>query len=139
MCERRLLGVLAFGIVGVLAELILLGHTEEFFQWVPIVLLGLGLIPVGVHAFRPGRGTRIALSGTMFLFVMAGVVGLYQHYAGNREFELEMYPSMSGAELFRESMTGATPALAPGTMVLLGLVGLVAVSACSKNPRGESE
>jgi hypothetical protein len=40
------------------------------------------------------------------------------------EFELEMYPGLSGLELFREAMKGATPALAPGTMTILGLLGL---------------
>jgi hypothetical protein len=40
------------------------------------------------------------------------------------EFELEMYPSMAGFELVRESMSGATPALAPGTMLVLALIGL---------------
>jgi hypothetical protein len=40
------------------------------------------------------------------------------------EFELEMYPSMRGFELVAKTMTGATPVLAPGTMALLGLIGL---------------
>jgi hypothetical protein len=35
-----------------------------------------------------------------------------------------MYPTMEGAELIRKTMTGATPVLAPGTMALLGIVGL---------------
>lgn len=43
---------------------------------------------------------------------------------GNVEFELEMYPDLSGWKLFRDSMMGATPALAPGAMVQIGLVGL---------------
>jgi hypothetical protein len=40
------------------------------------------------------------------------------------EFELETYPSISGLALFKEAMMGATPALAPGTMIELGLIGL---------------
>ncbi|MFB3131882.1 MAG: hypothetical protein ACE10K_05095, partial [Rhodothermales bacterium] len=39
------------------------------------------------------------------------------------EFELEMYPTLKGLELFWESIKGATPALAPGTMIQLGLLG----------------
>jgi hypothetical protein len=31
---------------------------------------------------------------------------------------------LAGWELFKEAMTGATPALAPGAMVQLGLIGL---------------
>jgi hypothetical protein len=60
----------------------------------------------------------------MLVFVLAGMLGVYLHYSGNREFELEMYPTMSGMELFRKTMTGATPALAPGTMIQLAFVGL---------------
>ena len=55
---------------------------------------------------------------------VSGMIGLYLHYRGNVEFELEMYPSIRGFELFWKSITGATPALAPATMLLLGLIGL---------------
>jgi hypothetical protein len=61
---------------------------------------------------------------TMLLFVVSGGVGAGLHYDGNVEFELEMYPSMTGLELVGKTLTGATPVLAPGTMVLLGLVGI---------------
>ena len=49
------------------------------------------------------------------------------HYQGNTAFELEMYPDMAGLELVQKTLTGATPVLAPGSMALLGLVGLAAV------------
>ena len=62
----------------------------------------------------------------MLLFVVAGIVGVALHYQSNVEFELEMYPSMEGMELFRNSMTGALPTLAPGSMIYIGLVGLAA-------------
>ena len=64
------------------------------------------------------------MQGMMGLCIVAGVVGVWFHYSGNTEFELEMYPTMAGWELFKESMMGATPALAPGAMVQLGLIGL---------------
>ena len=72
---------------------------------------------------RGARSLRL-FRGTMILFVLSGGVGLWLHYHGNAEFELEMYPSLKGAELFWESVTGATPTLAPGTMLELGLLGL---------------
>ena len=61
----------------------------------------------------------------MLLFIGTGILGVWQHYSGNVEFEKEIYPSLGGIDLFWESMTGATPVLAPGTMVGLGLLGLV--------------
>lgn len=45
---------------------------------------------------------------------------------------------MSGLELVRETLTGATPVLAPGSMILLGLVGLAAVHGWSPGPRHDS-
>jgi hypothetical protein len=52
------------------------------------------------------------------------VLGVGLHYDGNEEFELEMYPTMAGVELVQNTLTGATPVLAPGSMTLLGLDGL---------------
>jgi hypothetical protein len=40
-------------------------------------------------------------------------------------FELEMNPSAGGTQLVWESLSGAMPALAPGTLFQLGLVGLL--------------
>lgn len=119
-----LLAVLGFGIIGMIAELLLLGHTEETQQWVPLVTLGLGLMAGISLAIRPSPATVKTFRVVMVLFVIAALAGLYFHYSGNAEFELEMYPSMRGMELFRESMTGATPALAPGMLGQLGLLGL---------------
>lgn len=59
----------------------------------------------------------------MFLLVTGGI-GIGQHFDSNVEFELEMYPSMTGVELMGKTLTGALPVLAPGTITLLGLVGL---------------
>jgi hypothetical protein len=119
-----LLAVLGFGIVGMIVELLLLGHTEETQQWIPLLTLGLGLVAAIALAARPSPATVKTFRVVMVLFVVAAVAGLYFHYSGNAEFELEMYPSMRGMELFRESMTGATPSLAPGMLAQLGLLGL---------------
>jgi hypothetical protein len=79
---------------------------------------------VASHAAAPQPATVRALQAAMTLFVISGVVGVWLHYQGNVEFELEMYPSMRGVELVQKTLTGATPVLAPGSMTLLGLIGL---------------
>lgn len=119
-----LLLLFVIGTVGTGAELLLLGHTEEFWQWAPLVLMAASLVTLGWRMLaRGGRSLRV-FQGTMMLFVLSGGVGLWLHYQGNAEFELEMYPSLQGVELFWESVTGATPTLAPGAMLELGLLGL---------------
>jgi hypothetical protein len=49
-------------------------------------------------------------------------------HARRREFQLEIDPSLPRWELFKKVMRAqAPPALAPGVMMQLGLVGLVAL------------
>ena len=120
-----LLALFAFGVVGSGVELLLLEHTEDAWQLSPLILMGLSLVamvwlatdqrPVSVRVFQI----------MMLLHVASGLIGLYLHYRGNVEFELEMYPGLSGMELFWEALKGATPSLAPGTMLVLGLLGLL--------------
>ncbi|MCY4122010.1 MAG: multiheme c-type cytochrome, partial [Acidobacteria bacterium] len=106
-------------------DLVVLGHFEDARQWVPLVLLPAGLLVVAWHRVRPGYPGARVLQATMALFIASGVIGLWFHYAGNLAFELEMQPSMAGWELLRETLSGATPTLAPALMVQLGLLGLI--------------
>jgi hypothetical protein len=122
--RRLLLAILLIAMVGTGAELILLEHTETIWQLIPLGLLASGIIGALAVATRPGRPAIRVFQVLMALFIAAGLTGLFLHYKGNVEFELEMYPTMKGVDLFRESMMGATPALAPGAMIWLGLLGL---------------
>ena len=124
LLRTLLLATLALGLVGTGAELLLLEHFEDPWQLVPLVLLGLGIVIVLWHVFHRGRTSLRALQGLMLLFLIAGAVGVFLHYRGNVEFELERTPGAAGWTLFTESMMGATPALAPGAMVQLALIGL---------------
>jgi hypothetical protein len=122
---RRTLGALfLFGSIGTAFELILLEHMEGVWQNVPLALIGIGCIVMAALAIKPSFvGLRLFLL-TMWLFVASGVAGVLLHYQGNVEFERELNPEIAGWELFWESLKGATPSLAPGTMTLLGGLGL---------------
>jgi len=120
-----LLFVLVLGMAGTAAELVLLQHYEDPWQIAPIALIGLGLIVAAWHAVTSGAASVRALQALMTLFVFSGPIGVGLHYKANSEFELEMDATLAGLRLFRESLSGATPALAPGTMVQLGLIGLI--------------
>ena len=119
-----LLATLLLGLLGMGTELLLIGHFETIQQRIPLVLLGLGIATTCWHAAAPKRTTVRTLQVVMTLCVVSGVVGVGLHYQGNEEFELEMYPAMQGIELVEKVLTGATPVLAPGSMALLGLIGL---------------
>jgi hypothetical protein len=133
--RRFLLLTVMVGIVGLGLELLFIGHVEDQLQLVPIMLLPAGLIALAWHTARPSRTSARGVRLLMALFVVSGLLGVGLHYRGNQEFELEMYPSRTGMELVRETLTGATPVLAPGSMALLGLVGLGAVHGFSSGPQ----
>lgn len=122
--RRLLLAAFIGGTAGTAAELLLIGHFEDAWQLVPVFLLSLGALAGIAHALRPHALTVRLLQALMILFFVSAGIGTVLHYRGNIEFELEMYPSLAGAELVGKTMTGAFPVLAPGTMALLALVGL---------------
>jgi hypothetical protein len=125
VARRALLAVLVLGIAGTLAELVLLEHTEDWKQWIPLALLGLGLLASIGSALSAQAAAAMTMRVTMLAYVVSGILGTWYHYRGNVEFELERTPELSGLALVRAALGGATPSLAPGTMVQLGLVGLV--------------
>ena len=129
--RRIVLAILTLGILGTGFELVLLEHTEDNWQWVPLLLLAAAFPTAIWLLLSPGPVIVRGFQVLMGLFVLSGFVGQWLHFSGNMEFELEMYPSREGLELVWEALGGAYPALAPGTMTLLGLLGLVA---CLRHP-----
>ena len=123
--RRWLTALFALGSLGTAAELLLLEHVEEAAQWIPLAAIGVGLIVLAWHALAPSRASVRAFQLAMLVFLASGVAGAALHFRGNAEFEREMHPDAGAWELFRGAMMGATPALAPGTMVLLGSIGLL--------------
>ena len=125
---RRVLAALfLFGSLGTAAELVLLEHFEDVWQYAPLVLLAIGCAVLAVLLVRPSASGIRFFQVTMLAFIVSGIAGIVLHYQGNVEFELELDPEAAGFGLFWEAMKGATPALAPGTMVLLGGLGLTCV------------
>ncbi len=123
---RQLVLALVFiGIAGLETELALLRHAESFSQWIPHVVLMIGLVSTVIVFLRPGPATLRAFKSMMVVFVIVGIVGLYLHYRGNVEFATERDPSLSGLKLLWKALRGATPALAPGALSQLGLLGLI--------------
>lgn len=123
--RRALFAILCLGVVGTSAELLLLKHTEEFWQLVPIALLAAAGVVLAWSAVARSRVASRVLDALMVLFVVAGAAGVALHFKGNMEWELERTPDLAGRPLVTQALMGATPALAPGTMLQLGLLGLL--------------
>ncbi|HJP58712.1 MAG TPA: hypothetical protein VJ865_01885 [Gemmatimonadaceae bacterium] len=123
---RQLVLALVFiGTVGLEIELPLLRHAESVSQWIPHITLLIGLIVTIMVFLKPRAGTLRVFQAVMCLFIVIGLLGLYFHYKGNVEFATERDPSLTGLRLFWKALRGATPALAPGALSQLGLLGLI--------------
>jgi hypothetical protein len=90
--------------LGTGAELLLIGHTEDWRQWIPLALTALGLAVLAWHRAAGGPKSARALRATMMAFIVAGFAGCYFHIQGSVEFKLESNPSLAGWALFWEAL-----------------------------------
>lgn len=125
LTRRILLIILITGLLGTGMELLLMGHTEGLSQLIPLLLIGISLLTLGWYAIGRSAWSLRVFQLIMLSSALSGVAGSLLHYRGNVEFEIERTPGLTGFDLFKEAMRGATPALAPGTMILLGALGLL--------------
>lgn len=123
--RRALSFLLLAGLLGTALELVLMEHLEDWWQRIPLALIGAALGVLCWHWLAKSRASVYALRAVMLLFLASAAGGIVLHAKGNREFALETKPALAGGELIAEMLTGAFPALAPGTMALLGLLGLL--------------
>ncbi len=121
-----IMAIFLLGALGTGAELLLIGHTEDLWQKVPLLLILVSIIVLICHAAVRRAVTIRIFQLMMVLYMLSGVVGLVLHYQGKMEFKLESHPELGGLELFWEVIKGAAlpPVLAPGAMILMGLLGL---------------
>ncbi|MEY4096244.1 MAG: hypothetical protein RLZZ53_3443 [Acidobacteriota bacterium] len=123
--RRILMAILMLGVAGISVELWLLDHVEDAYQLIPMGLNAAAILVAALVTVRPSMATLRLFQAVMLLMLVSGAVGVWLHYQVNTEFQLEMDPQLSGLALFRKSIVAkAPPALAPGAMVQLGLIGL---------------
>jgi len=124
--RRLILVLLVLGLSGLGIELWALGHYEEPWQWAPLVLIASALVTVCWHVLSPSAATVTTLRLIMVLMVAGGGLGLVLHAQANIDSQLEMDPTLHGWALFLKVVhTKLPPALAPGALAQLGLLGLV--------------
>jgi len=122
---QLLLALIGVGMLGLLAELLLIGHYEEPAQLLPLSMLAIGIVMAGLVWHRPSSRVVRYYRVLMATYVVVGLLGVYFHLRGNLEFALERDPALTGLRLVWKILTGATPALAPGAIAQLGLLGLL--------------
>lgn len=123
--RQLVLAIVLFGIVGLEIELAFLRHADSFAKWIPHICLLVGLVITIAVYLSPKRPVLRTFQGIMVIYLLVGALGVYFHLRGNIEFAIERDPSLSGLKLFWKAIRGATPALAPGALAQLGLLGLI--------------
>ena len=91
--RRFLLIIFLIGVAGISGELWLMGHYEDFYQQIPLVLCVLSLAALAAVLLRPGRGSVTLFRVVMACFILSGVIGAILHFQVNVEFQLEMDPA----------------------------------------------
>lgn len=123
--RRILLAILFVGIAGISLELWLMAHTEDVYQLIPFFIAFAGVITMIAVALKPSTGSVRLFQAVMVLFLLSGIVGMWLHFQVNMEFQLEMDPALAGKALYQKAILAKSPpALAPGAMIQLGLIGL---------------
>jgi hypothetical protein len=124
--RRLLLGILVVVLVGTAADLLLLEHYEDAWQLPPLIMISLGLMVAAWVAAKGSVTSVTTLRVLMVLFIATGCLGMMMHYQGNWEFQREVDPTAGGWDVFVKVMRAkAPPALAPGVMIQMGLIGLL--------------
>lgn len=114
-----------FMISGSLIELYLIDHFEDTEQLIPIISIAFSLLSMVLIVFRNTPLAMFIFRVSLILLVISGMVGIFLHLQINYEFEKEMRPDAETGYLLKESMSGALPALAPGSLFVLALIGYI--------------
>lgn len=124
--QRILLLILLFSAGATLVELLLLEHIEEWQQLIPVALLAVAAVAIVILLVTSARWAVQLVRVVLAICFASALLGMYFHYQANVEFVLERHPRMAGMELFKNAMMGAMPALSPGVMAQLALIGWLA-------------
>ena len=135
MLRRLIVVILMLGMAGTGAELLLLEHTEDLWQWTPLVLFAVALPVAGWLLLAPGAANCSGLSDPDAGLRCFGFRRPVAPLPGKSRVRSRDASIRHPLELVRDALGGATPTLAPGTMTLFGLLGLVA---CLRHPKLEA-
>jgi len=128
--RRRLGLLLVAGLLGIGAELILTGHYEDRDQTLPLAAIGACLLCLGWSRRSPGPASRRLLGASWILLAIVGGAGIVLHFRSNYDFQTELHPELGVAGRFLASLRATSPpSLAPGSLILLGALGLVTLRA----------
>jgi hypothetical protein len=100
--RKILFAILVLGMAGSGVELVLLKHTEDVWQWIPLVLLAAGLVTYAWHGVSGGVSAARPMRWLMIGFII-GILSIPG--AGKRMLrEFKEYRPYSNIEQFRREI-----------------------------------
>lgn len=124
--RRGILGVAILGTAAMTVELLLIGHYASSNQTIPLAVAALALVALVWVALAPSLVAIRLLQLAMLVTAGTGITGIALHFQSNVATLRHDEPALAGADLiWRVVTTPAPPALAPGVMVQIGLLGLL--------------
>jgi predicted RND superfamily exporter protein len=121
-------GLLALAALATLVtplELIFIEHYSEPLMLIPLVLTGLSLLAIIAIVLWPNPQVFKLFRVVMLLLILGSAVGVFFHLRGNTEVVQEVDSELQGLSRLWAIITGGAPALAPGLLAQVGLLGLL--------------
>ncbi len=118
------LSITGFGVLGTLAELLLIGHTGELIRWLPYGLLLLSAIGILWMFISPTARALRVFQVLMIVVALSSVIGVWEHLQSSMKYQQQDYPDQTGLTLVWEAAKNANALLAPGVLAQVGFLGL---------------
>ncbi len=110
---------------GVIVELILAEHTEDWRQLIPFVVCGIGLAATIWFKVSPTQRTAASVRWVAYAAFVTAAAGVYLHLRANIEIELEVGGSAPFGQILWDSIFGASPMFAPGMIAVTAVLTLI--------------
>jgi uncharacterized membrane protein YqjE len=123
--RQFVLGLAALATLVTPLELIFVEHYSEPLMIIPLVLIGLSLLAIIAIVFWPNAKVFKVFRGVMLLLIVGSAVGVFFHLRGNVEVVQEVDSELQGLSRIWGIVTGGAPALAPGLLAQVGLLGFL--------------
>ena len=132
--ELRLIRItIATLLIGLVLELWLIEHYEDLLQFIPLLCVALAGILLIADCYSNAAWIRKSFKGLLVTNAICAFVGVYLHLKANFEFEKEIYVNETTLNLLINSFSGALPVFAPGSLIILSLLGMLYLQLTSKN------
>ncbi len=122
--RRIMLAIMAFMIAGTTAELLLIEHFKSGTQWIAVAMVALAALAIGLILLVNAVWALRVFQVAMVLVALSGAIGVKEHLEANLKVAQESQKDSQVMTQILTAFKGFVPALAPGALVPLGLLGL---------------